>query len=116
MPAGGPFSTAGDLARFAQMILNRGVSQGKRYLSEAAVAEMTRKQPGDAIKESDGLVWATDGGSIGHGAASATTMTIDLKRGLILVFLVRHAGFPGDGGKSLAAFKKAAEEQFGHSR
>ena len=80
------------------------------------MAEMTRRQTGDAIKESDGLVWATDGGSIGHGGASATTMTIDLKHGLILVFLVWHAAFPGDGGQSLAAFKKAAEEQFGHPR
>ena len=80
------------------------------------MAEMTRRQPGDAIKESDGLVWATDDGSIGHGGASAMNMTIDLKRGLILVFLVRHAAFPGDGGKSLAAFKKAAEEPFGHPR
>ena len=116
MPPGGLSSMAGDLAHFDQMILNRNVSQGKRYLSEAAVAEMTRKQPGVAIKESDGLVWATDGGSIGHSGASATIMTIDLKRGLILMFLVRHVAFPGDGGKSLAAFKKAAEEQFGHPR
>jgi CubicO group peptidase (beta-lactamase class C family) len=110
MPAGGLFSTAGDLAQFCQMILNRGVYQGRRCISEAAVAEMARRQTGNAIKESHGLDWATGGGSFGHGAASATSMTIDLKRGLILVFLVRQAGFPGDGGKSLAAFKKAAEE------
>ena len=39
-------------------------------------------------------------------------MNIDTKRGLITVFLVQHAGFPGDGGKSHGIFKKAAEERF----
>ena len=28
-------------------------------------------------------------------------------------FLVQHAGFHGDGGKALGAFRKAAEERFG---
>jgi CubicO group peptidase (beta-lactamase class C family) len=44
MPAGGLFSTARDLARFCQMILNEGVFEGKRYLSRAAVAELTRSR------------------------------------------------------------------------
>ena len=44
MPASGLFSTAGDLVRFARMILNRGVSQSKWYLSEAAVAESSRSR------------------------------------------------------------------------
>jgi len=48
------------------------------------------------------------GGTFGHGGAYATNMTIDPKRGLILVWMVQHAGFPGDGGKSQAAFRKAA--------
>jgi hypothetical protein len=42
--------------------------------------------------------------------------SVDPKRGLILVFLVQHSGFPGDGGKSQAAFRKAAEELFGGSK
>jgi hypothetical protein len=40
-------------------------------------------------------------------------MTLDRKRGLILIYMVQHAGFPGDGGKSLDAFKQAALEAFG---
>ena len=116
MPAGGLFSTSGDLARFRQMILNRGIYQGRRNILKAAVAEMTWRQTGVALKESYGLGWAAGGGRFGHGTASATTMMIDLKRGLILVFLVRHAAFPGDGGKSQAVFKEAAEERFGHLR
>ncbi len=113
MPAGGLFSTAGDLARFCQMILNRGVFQGKRLLSEKAVAELTRKQTPNQLKDGYGLGWATSGGSFGHGGAYATNMTIDRDRGLIYVFMVQHAGFPGNGGQSFEAFKKAAEKEFG---
>jgi hypothetical protein len=44
-------------------------------------------------------------------------MTIDPKRGLILVWMVQQTGgFPGNGGDSQAAFRKAAEERFGTSR
>ena len=48
MPAGGLFSTAADVGRFCQMVLNGGTFDGKRYLSEAAVKQMTSKQTGDA--------------------------------------------------------------------
>jgi len=116
MPAGGLFSTAEDVGRLCQMMLNGGVFKGKRYLSEAAVKEMTTKQTGAALKEQYGLGWATGAGSFGHGGAYSTNMTIDVKRGLITVFLVQHAGFPKDGNKSQGAFRKAAEELFGKSR
>lgn len=115
MPAGGLFSTAADVGRFCQMVLNGGAWQGKRYLSEAAVKEMTSKQTGDAVKDNYGLGWSTGGGTFGHGGAYATNMTIDPKRGLIFVWMVQHAGFPGEGGKSQAAFRKAAEERFGEA-
>jgi CubicO group peptidase (beta-lactamase class C family) len=109
VPAGGLFSTAADMGRFGQMVLAGGVYQGKRLLSEAAVREMTSRQTGPGIKQSYGLGWATGGGKFGHGGAYATNLTIDPQRGLVLVFMVQHAGFPGDGAKSLAAFQQAAE-------
>jgi CubicO group peptidase (beta-lactamase class C family) len=114
MPAGGLFSTAADLARFCQMVLNGGVFEGKRYLSEAAVKEMTSRQTPAAVKENYGLGWST-GGTFGHGGAYSTNMTIDPQRGLITIFLVQHAGFPNDGGKSQGEFRKAAEQRFGSS-
>jgi CubicO group peptidase (beta-lactamase class C family) len=113
MPAGGLFSTAADLARFCRMVLSGGTLDGKRYLSEAAAAQMTSKQTPEAIKEGYGLGWAVGGGTFGHGGAYATDMTIDPRRGLVTVFLVQHAGFPGGGGKSRAAFRQAALEAFG---
>ena len=107
MPAGGLFSTASDVARFCQMILNGGVFEGKRYLSEAAVRQMTSKQTG-ALPDSYGFGWGGVGNSFGHGGAYATNMNIDAQRGLITVFLVQHAGFPGEGGKAHGAFLQAA--------
>jgi CubicO group peptidase (beta-lactamase class C family) len=112
MPAGGLFSTASDIGKFCQLLLNSGAFQGKRYLTEAAVSEMRTKQTGPDIRESYGLGLSTSGTSFGHGGAYATQMNIDLKHGLVTVFLVQHAGFPLDGGRSWPAFSKAAADLF----
>jgi CubicO group peptidase (beta-lactamase class C family) len=95
MPGGGLFSTAQDLARFCQMILNGGQLDGRRYISAASIAEMTRKQTAEGIKESYGLGWIVGGSQFGHGGAFATNMNIDTKRGLITIWLVQHAGHRG---------------------
>ncbi len=116
MPAGGLFSTARDVGRFCQMILGRGEFEGRRYLSEAAVEQMTSKQTGEHLKDGYGLGWSTGDGQFGHGGAYATNMTIDPGRGLITVFMVQHAGFPRDGDRSRAAFQKAVEAQFSGAR
>jgi CubicO group peptidase (beta-lactamase class C family) len=116
MPAGGLFSTAGDIAKFCRMMLGGGVFEGRRILSEAAVKEMTRKQTAPTIKEGYGLGWSVNGPTFGHGGAFATNMSVDRERGLVLVFLVQHAGFPGDGGKSKDAFTRAALEKYGKAK
>jgi len=108
MPAGGLFSTAQDVAKFCQMILNGGELSGKRYLSENAVKMMTSKQTGAAVQESYGFGWSVGPGWAGHGGAEATHMQIDWQHGLILIFMVQHNGFPNNGGKSRDAFKQAA--------
>ncbi len=116
MPAGGLFSTASDTAKFCQMILNGGVFDGKRLLSEEAVGQMTSKQTGPDVKESYGLGLSTGPDWCGHGGAYATNMTIDRQRGLILIWMVQHAGFPGDGNKSQEAFKQAALQMLAPQR
>ena len=116
MPAGGLFSTVEDIGKFCRMMLNKGTMDGKRFLNEDTVAEMTKKQTAESIKDGYGLGFSTGEGSFGHGGAFATNMTIDTKRGLVTVFLVQHAGFPGDGGKSYGAFKQAAEKAFGGTK
>jgi CubicO group peptidase (beta-lactamase class C family) len=112
MPAGGLFSTAADLARFCQMVLNGGTYKGKRILSQAAVKQMTSKQTGPGIKVGYGLGWSTGGGTFGHGGAYSTNMSIDAKRGLITVFQVQHSGSK-EIAKAREAFQKAALERFG---
>lgn len=112
MPAGGLFSTAPDIGRFCQMILNGGQWEGKRYLSETAVKEMTSRQTPAALKQSYGLGWATGGDSFGHGGAYATNMSIDPVRGLVMVFMVQHTGSP-DVGKLNGAFIAAARDTYG---
>ncbi len=112
MPAGGLFSTAADVARFCQMMLNRGELDGRRYLSEAAVAQMTTRQTPDTVKEKYGLGLSIGDGEFGHGGAYATNMTIDTQHGLVFVWMVQHAGFPGGGEKSRDAFMQAAKTAF----
>ena len=129
MPAGGLFSTASDVGVFCQMVLNGGTFQGKNYLSEDAVRQMTSTQTGDLLNQGKGengygLGWQTsrkcrgDSGPVivgpcGHGGAYSTNMWIDPERGLVTVYMVQHAGYPGtDGGKVRAAFEKAAVDAF----
>lgn len=115
MPAGGLFSTAHDVALFCRMMLRRGELDGRRYLSEAAVAEMTKRQTAESLPQAYGLGFSIGPGNFGHGGAMATNMTIDAERGLVTVWLVQHAGFPGDGAKAQAAFRDAAYARFGQA-
>lgn len=109
-PGGGLFSTAADVAKFCQLLLNRGVCPAGRLLSEAAVAELTKKQTGDAVKESYGLGLNVGPTSFGHGGAYSTNMSVDTRRGLITVFMVQHAGWPGNVREMQAALGKAVEQ------
>jgi CubicO group peptidase (beta-lactamase class C family) len=108
MPAGGLFSTAADVNRFCQMVLNGGELDGKRYLTADAVKQLTSRQTPAELKTSYGLGWAVAPDNSGHGGAYATNMSIYQEKGLITVWMVQHAGFPGDGKKAQEAFKQAA--------
>jgi CubicO group peptidase (beta-lactamase class C family) len=129
-PAGGLFSTARDVAIFCQMILRGGEREGRRYLSEKAVHEMTSTQTRALLNQGKGehgygLGWSTSRmgagdsrtvvpGTAGHGGAYATNMEIDPEHDLITVYMVQHAGFPEDvGGKILGDFKRTAIDAFG---
>ena len=109
MPAGGLFSSAADLAKFYRMLMNGGVLDGRRYLSEKAVKTMTSRQTPTAEY---GFGFSTGNGRIGHGGAYSTNSYIDTEHGVILIWLVQHAGFPGAGGTSQELFRQAALKQF----
>ena len=100
-PAGGLFSTATDVARFCQMLLNGGTYQGRRYLSEAAVKQMSSQQTGGlAVSGEEGYglgcfveIKAKAGGpslgSFGHHGARKTQMWIDPENQLVMVLMVQ---------------------------
>jgi CubicO group peptidase (beta-lactamase class C family) len=113
MPAGGLFSTAQDVARFCQMLLNRGELAGHRYLGEASFAELTKRQTPASVKESYGFGLAVGSDSFGHGGAYATNMEIHPAKGLALIWMVQHGGFIGNGAEAQDEFKKWALERFG---
>jgi len=93
-PAAGLFSTAGDMAKFCQMLLAGGTAGDRRYLHESAIAIMGSKQTPDTINVPYGFGWSTglgkDREAFGHGGALQTYMFIDRKVGMTAVFMVQH--------------------------
>ena len=111
MPAGGLFSTAGDTALFCRMMLRRGELNGRRFISEAAWNELTRRQTPPSMKDSYGLGFKVDQESFGHGGAHATNMEIRPSQDLVFVWMVQQTGgFPGEGARAQAACKAVALE------
>jgi CubicO group peptidase (beta-lactamase class C family) len=113
MPAGGLFSTAQDTALFCQMLLNGGKLNDKCYLSETAFKELTTRQTPKTIKNSYGLGLAVGSDWFGHGGAHATNMEIRASKGIVMIWMVQHGGFPGEGGKAQGVFKNWAIHRFG---
>ena len=110
-PGGGLFSTGADLAAFCRLLVNKGVHEGRRLLSERALAELSRVQTGQP-NQKYGLGFAVDQdgkGAFGHGGALGTNMTVYPERGLALIWLVQvRNGYPGKGGAAQGAFSAAA--------
>jgi len=105
-PLGGAglFSTAADVAKFYQMMLNHGAANGRQILKSETVAEMTRKQTGD-LKARAGMPWGLgfcvvedptqmasnktlSPGTFGHGGAFGTQSWADPTRGIIYVLMI----------------------------
>ena len=108
MPAGGLFATAHDVARYYQMLLSGGELDGRRCLSEEAVRQMTSRQTPANLPDSYGFGLSVSDTTFGHGGAYSTNTLADTRCGLIRVWLVQHAGFPGDGAKAQGVFMNAA--------
>ena len=126
LPGGGLFSTAPDLVRFYRMILNGGETGGRRYLSKAAVGQMTRIQTGDlktgfvegmsfglgwgVVRQPAGVTAMFSPGTCGHGGAHGTQGWIDAKQDLIVVLMIQRLKQQpnGDGSVVRGAFQEAA--------
>ena len=112
MPAGGLFSTARDVLAFYQMLLNDGKIGDRQLLSEDAVRELTRRQTPDDVTTSYGLGFMVNRSMFGHGGAYSTQSTADRESGLILIWLVQHASFPGEGAQAQTEFRRTAQGLF----
>ncbi len=127
IPAGGLFSTGGDLAKLYRMMLHRGQLDGKRILSEKAVAEMTKTQTGDiktgfvdgmsfgygwaVVKEPRGVTEMLSAGTYGHGGAFGTQGWIDPQRGVYYILLIQRTGLVnGDASPIRREFQRLAAE------
>ncbi len=124
-PAGGFFSTASDIGAFCRMLLNNGTLDGKRYLSEKAVKQMSAIQTGDVRVSPDSAygvgvsIKLTDeegpaSGSFGHRGARRTAMWIDPTNEIAMVILVERFDMTGEEQKIMyGGFMKAAVAAFG---
>ncbi|MGV3663564.1 MAG: serine hydrolase domain-containing protein [Prosthecobacter sp.] len=124
-PAGGLFSTAGDVGAFCQMLLNGGTHHGRRLLSEESVKVMSAIHTGDVAvnpQEAWGLGWTVKTGdkegqsvgSYGHRGARRTAMWIDPKNQLAMVILVERFDMPGgEQDEMYGAFAKATIKAYG---
>jgi CubicO group peptidase (beta-lactamase class C family) len=96
---------AEDTARFARMLLNRGEIAGRRYLSESAVAQISKRQTPESVTNAYGLGFAVGPDWFGHGGALATNLEIHPDKPLAFVWMVQHAGFLGEGNEAQGVFK-----------
>jgi CubicO group peptidase (beta-lactamase class C family) len=129
-PGGGLYSTAEDLRRLYQMMLNKGVWRGTRILSEAAVRELARTQTGDiktgftegmswgitfqVVKEPQGVTAVLNPGTFGHGGAYATQSWADPVNQTIYILMIQRRGFRnGDDSPIRKAFQSAVAGALG---
>ena len=92
MPAGGLFSTAEDVLKFCQMILNGGTLNGRQYISSKSLHEMTTRQDRRVDGKDYGLGWSISKDGFGHGGAFKNAMEINATEGKILIFMVQQEG------------------------
>lgn len=134
---GGLYSTAVDYSRFAQMLLNDGVLEGRRYLSEAAMKALTTSQSGDLptgffqdaahgsrganyvwglgtcilTTPHDGVASMLSPGTYGHGGAWGTQAWIDPVKQVAYILMVQRSNFPNsDASEVRRAFQQAAAD------
>jgi CubicO group peptidase (beta-lactamase class C family) len=125
-PEFGLYSTASDLCRFYQMMLNRGALDGRRILSPASVETMTRNHTGsihagwmpgsgfglgwEVVREPQGTLNLMSPRAFHHGGAFGTFGWIDPQRDLIGIYLVQRENGPSDARDAFIAMANAAVE------
>jgi CubicO group peptidase (beta-lactamase class C family) len=117
IPAGGLFSTAGDLAKLYRCLLNKGTLDGKTIIKPETLALMTRTQTGDiktgftegmsygfgfaVVKSPLGVTAMLSPGTFGHGGAFGTQGWIDPVQGAYFILLIQRNNLGNSDGSSI---------------
>ena len=123
-PEGGLFSTASDMARFHQMMLNKGTLNGQRILSAAAVEAMTTSQTGsmkagfapgvghgfgfEVVRETLGTYRYNSIGSFVKGGAYRTYGWVDPAKDLVGIIFMQRTNGGGDVADEINSFMAMA--------
>lgn len=123
-PEAGLYSTAPDLFRFYQMMLNGGTLDGKRLLSKATVELMTQVHTGElktgfspgmgyglgwsVVRNMEGMFRLNSIGAYGHGGLWKTYGFIDPRKELIGIILMQRLDSEGDMADEFSAFMTMA--------
>lgn len=128
-PAGGLYSTAEDVAKFYQMMLQGGTVDGRVYLKAETAADMTKTQSGDlrtgftdgmswgfgfqVVKEPQGVTAMLSPGTFGHGGAYGTNSWGDPQRGIAYILMIQAQGLPNaDASDMRRVFQESAAASF----
>jgi CubicO group peptidase (beta-lactamase class C family) len=130
-PSGGLFSTARDMALFFQAILNGGILDGSRIVSEESVRQMTSMltpkeiltgfTPGNSwglgwavVREPQGVTAMLSPGTFGHGGAYGTQAWCDPARKIVYILLIQRLSFGnGDASPIRQDFQQRASDAIG---
>lgn len=107
-PGGGLFSTAPDMLRFYQVLLDGGVCGDGRLLSAETAKEMVRAHTGDfeagfsagmgwglgvgVVRHPVGWTAVLPVGTYGHDGAYGTTVMIEPRSRLVMILMIQRAG------------------------
>lgn len=124
-PEAGLYSSAADLFRFLQMLLNGGGLNGKTILSRYSVELLTANHTGDlkatgwspgmgmglgfqVVRNTEGMFRLQSIGTFTHGGAWQTYYFVDPKKELVGVLLMQRQGGGGDLSDEFNAFVSMA--------
>ena len=124
-PSGGLYSTAADMAKFYQAVLNDRMMQPRKLLHHIYANQMIHRSSGSVttgftpgnrwglgwcvVKEPQGVTRLLSRGTFGHGGAWGTQGWVDPDREMILVLMIQRAKFGNaDGSDIRDAFTELA--------
>ena len=126
-PEGGLYSTTLDMYKWMQTILNKGIFNGTRILSEKSVEEITKIQTGELVTGfTDGMSYGLgfgivhnptgvtsmlSTGTFGHGGAFGTQSWADPVNQTIYILMIQRQGFGnGDASDVRNSFQRISVE------